>query len=374
MQINSQFDGGNIDCINSEHPADIQLNIRKDNQSEFYQWFYFRVTGARDTQCCFKILNAKDSAYEKGWHDYQAVASYDQDYWFRVPTEYVNGQLQISHTPESDSIYYAYFAPYSLERCAELVNWALEDHRVSLNVLGQTLDGRDLDQLIIGEPASHKKKIWIHARQHPGETMASWWMEGFLQRLLDATDPIARAVLNQAVFYVVPNMNPDGSYRGHLRTNAAGANLNREWLTPTMEKSPEVYLLREQMEKLGVDFCLDVHGDEALPYNFAVAAEGVPDWNEKYAQNYHQFCQSLLAVSPDFQTSHGYPKDSPGTADLTICTNYIVQHLQAPAIILEMPFKDTVETPEPVQGWSAERSSRLGAACLNAIADIVKAL
>ena len=35
-------------------------------------------------------------------------------------------------------------------------------------------------------------------------------------------------------------MNPDGSYRGHLRTNACGANLNREWKTPTLEKSPEV--------------------------------------------------------------------------------------------------------------------------------------
>jgi murein tripeptide amidase MpaA len=39
----------------------------------------------------------------------------------------------------------------------------------------------------------------------------------------------------------------DGSFRGHLRTNAAGANLNREWCTtgayeaPTLHRSPEVY-------------------------------------------------------------------------------------------------------------------------------------
>jgi len=35
-------------------------------------------------------------------------------------------------------------------------------------------------------------------------------------------------------------MNPDGSWRGHLRTNASGANLNREWGDPTPDKSPEV--------------------------------------------------------------------------------------------------------------------------------------
>lgn len=39
-------------------------------------------------------------------------------------------------------------------------------------------------------------------------------------------------------------MNPDGSYRGHLRTNAKGANLNREWKKPTLEYSPEASLAR----------------------------------------------------------------------------------------------------------------------------------
>ena len=41
----------------------------------------------------------------------------------------------------------------------------------------------------------------------------------------------------------MPNVNPDGSIRGHLRTNAVGANLNREWKEPTVERSPEVVLL-----------------------------------------------------------------------------------------------------------------------------------
>ena len=63
---------------------------------------------------------------------------------------------------------------------------------------------------------------------------------GFLDRLLDSHSALARHALQKAVFYVVPNMNPDGSWRGHLRTNAAGANLNREWAKPSLETSPEV--------------------------------------------------------------------------------------------------------------------------------------
>ena len=70
-------------------------------------------------------------------------------------------------------------------------------------------------------------------------------------------------------------MNPDGSVRGHLRTNAVGSNLNREWAAPSAEFSPEVLCVRNEMEKQGVDYCLDVHGDEGHPYNCEQAKLGL---------------------------------------------------------------------------------------------------
>ncbi|TQV77113.1 carboxypeptidase family protein [Aliikangiella marina] len=371
MNINSNFEGGNIVCLNCEQADDIQLEIKKDNNSDFFQWFYFRLTGAQGQSCKMKIVNAKDAAYADGWPDYQAVASYDKDFWFRVPTKYEDGVVQIDHQPEFNSVYYAYFAPYSTERVSELVGWALDDPKVHLKVLGQTLDGQDLDQLIIGEPKEGKKKIWVHARQHPGETMASWWMEGFIHRLLDDDDALARRLLEKAVFYVVPNMNPDGSRRGHLRTNACGANLNREWLEPTMERSPEVYLLREQMQQIGVNFCLDVHGDEALPYNFIAGSQGVPCWNETLNDINDRFGYAMMKVNPDFQMTHGYPQDEPGKADLSMCSNWVSEEFKCVAITLEMPFKDTADTPQPVQGWSPERSIKLGASFVDALYEII---
>ena len=52
-----------------------------------------------------------------------------------------------------------------------------------------------------------KLKFWVVARQHPGETQASWWMEGFIRRLLDSSDAIANVLLSNIDFYIVPNMN-----------------------------------------------------------------------------------------------------------------------------------------------------------------------
>jgi hypothetical protein len=55
--------------------------------------------------------------------------------------------------------------------------------------LGVTLDGQPLDCLTLGEGP---KQVWLYARQHPGETMAEWWMEGALEKLTDPDDATAK--------------------------------------------------------------------------------------------------------------------------------------------------------------------------------------
>lgn len=372
MFISSQFDGGNIDVVACERATNIQVAIRKDNQSDFYQWFYFRLTGAEGEPCKIHITNAGKSAYPDGFKSYQAVASYDRSHWFRVNSHFDGEQLVIEHTPATNSIYFAYFAPYSMERHADLIAWASADTRVEYERLGSTLDGQDMDLLIVGEPAIGKKACWVIGRQHPGETMAEWCIEGFLDRLLDEDDPAARELLERAVLYIVPNMNPDGSARGHLRTNAVGSNLNREWQTPSLEKSPEVLCVLEKMHQTGVDFCLDVHGDEALPYNFIAGAEGIPGWNDDKQQRLDFYKQTLMTLNPDFQVTHGYEVDNPGSANLTICTNFIAHTFGCLAMTLEMPFKDTADSPQSHEGWSPARSRHLGASNLQTLLSYLK--
>ena len=374
MRISSDFDGGNITCVACDEPDDIRLTIDKDSNSDFYQWFYFRLTGARGLTCALKIVNAGGASYPQGWKDYRAVASYDRREWFRVATDFDGTVLTIRHTPERDSIHYAYFAPYSLERHADLIAEVLASPRAALEMLGTTLDGQDIDLLTIGAEGAEKRHCWLLARQHPGETMAEWWMEGFLRRLLDGADPVSRALLERAVCHVVPNMNPDGSRRGNLRTNAAGANLNREWKEPSLERSPEVFLVRQAMARTGVDFCLDVHGDEAIPYNFLAGTFGIPSLSEAQRNLHGRYAEALRRASPDFQSVHGYPENRPGGANLTMCGNYVAETFGCLALTLEMPFKDNADAPDERGGWSPERCRKLGAANLDALLAVVETL
>lgn len=374
MKITCNFDSGNIDIISADRIDDIRLAIRKDNMSEFYQWFHFRLHSDSFEPHTIRLTNVNTSAYPKGWADYKAVASYDRETWFRVDTAFDGEHLVITHYPEAESCYFAYFAPYSYERHLDLLGQAQATGLAQLVDLGNTIDGRDMSLLVIGEPADGKKKIWITARQHPGETMAEWFVEGLLDRLLDQDDGVARQLLSKAVFYVVPNMNPDGSVRGHLRTNAVGVNLNREWQTPTLEKSPEVYLVRQKMLETGVDMFLDIHGDENLPYNFVAGAEGVPSYNAKMAQLETLFKQTLLAVTPEFQTEYGYDLDAPGQANLTIASTWVAEQFKCLAYTFEMPFKDNANLPDEQFGWSDVRSKKLGNDTLIAVRAVVDLL
>ncbi|MEH6754745.1 MAG: M14-type cytosolic carboxypeptidase [Alphaproteobacteria bacterium] len=367
LHISSNFDSGNIVCASADDPSNIRLEISKDNNSDFYMWFHFRLTGAKDTPCTLNITNAKGAAYPKGWEGYQAVASTDRENWVRVSTTYENGILSIRHTPSADSTWFAYFAPYSMERHADLIAQSQLADGVSLDVLGETLDGQPMDLLRIGEPAAGKQNYWAIARQHPGESMAEWWMEGFLARLLDPADRTAQALREKVVFHIVPNMNPDGSRRGHLRTNASGANLNREWSEPAMDRSPEVFLVRERMKETGADFCLDVHGDEALPYNFLAGMMGIPSLSDRQKTHQQIFSDALLAASPDFQTKYGYPDAKPGKGNMTLCSNWVAEEFGCLALTLEMPFKDNADHPDATFGWSPARTKAFGAAHLDAM-------
>ena len=166
-------------------------------------------------------------------------------------------------------------------------------------------------------------------------------------------------------------MNPDGSRRGHLRTNAVGVNLNREWHAPTMERSPEVVFVRAAMDETGVDFAMDVHGDEAIPAVFIAGFEGIPSITDRQLALSHRYRDTLAARTHDFQTRLGYPVATTGKANLSMSTNQVAERFGAVAMTLEMPFKDNDDLPDADFGWSPARSMQLGRDCLAVLAEMI---
>lgn len=374
MKISSNFDSGNIEIINAEKHDNIRLKIRTDYYSDTLQWFYFRLHGAEGFPCTMHIENAGEVSYPEGWPGYKVYASYDRLTWFCVPTSYNDGVLTFEHTPIENSMFFAYSPPYTYDQHLDMVSAAQLSPLCVVQFLGETVEGRDIDLLVVGEPSENKRKIWMIARQHPGEPQAEWFTQGVVERLLDENDPVSRTLLSKAVFYIVPNMNIDGSISGNLRVNASGRNLNREWKNPDESLSPEVYFVRNKMEETGVDMFFDIHADEGLPYAFASGIEGIPSYDDRLKWLQENFTAKWAEYTPDFQTEHGYPPNEPGKANLNIGSKFVGEHFKCMSLTIEMPFKDNANLPDKHFGWSLVRSLKLGESILNPISFVIDRL
>eukprot|EP00977_Amphora_coffeiformis_P029662 scaffold42145_cov221-Amphora_coffeaeformis.AAC.8 len=291
VKISADFEGGNIEHVetveNDSVPMPVvRLKVRPDLYTELekinhMQYFCFKAVANENVKIRYVIANAGEVSYPEAWPDTTVCFTTTEDYqnvdeaWRRnLTTRYVGEELvwEHTHTKENPTVYFSYFPPYTYERHCAFMQECEAVQGAKVSVLGKTNDQHDLHYICVGDGPL---QAWIIHRQHPGETMAEHFAEGLLRRLLksnpsdDKDTTVVDKVLSEYTLHIVPCMCPDGAVRGHLRTNGVGANLNREWATvhenyeaPTMKRSPEVYFVLQKMKETGVDFFLDVHGDE----------------------------------------------------------------------------------------------------------------
>ena len=367
LEIDCAFDGGNIELIATVGDG-ADLNIRKDSNGNWYQWFYFRVRGGAGHDLKLRILNAGQSSYPEGWSGYRARVSKDNAKWRLTDTVYADGVLEIRHRAEAGETWFAFFAPYDMDRHRRFIEQAATHPAVRVQTIGKSVEGRDIACLSLGQGPC---QVWLLGRQHSGETMASWWMEGAFARLIDPADPVAARLLKEARIHLVPTVNVDGAARGNLRGNAAGVDLNRQWHGPDPKTAPEVAAVRAAMDEAGVDLCLDVHGDETIPHVFLDGCDADPAATAAQIAGVEAFKAALLKASPAFQTAVGYPVSYGGEAAPGMCCRAVARRYGGIAMTLEMPFKDSMEAPDPAEGWSPKASAAMGRSCLEAVLAVV---
>ena len=239
---------------------------------------------------------------------------YDREDWERVDTAYEGGVLTIRVTPPSNSVWFAYFAPYTMERHHDLVASVAGHPGVEYRSLGQTLDGQEIDYFRIGEraaaglalrpPASRRddgrmvdgRRARAAARRcRPGRPPAA--REGDLPRRPQHESRTARAAAICGPTRSAPTSTANGTSRAPRR-------------------SPEVLCVRNEMDRTGVDFAMDVHGDEAIAANFLAGFEGIPSWKRGAAGAVRRASPRRWSASrPISRPRKGYEIAKPGQAN-----------------------------------------------------------
>ena len=378
VRIDTDFEGARIEVLptpntKASRGSAFRLSIRADPKSpRFRQWFMFALVGGKEKRAAFRIVNAGECTWAKGFTlDYQVFATDDGETWKPVPTKYDGKVMGFHHTPTSDRSVFAYFPPFSRARTEALVAMAVKAGELALQAAVTNL-GAPVPLIAMGRKDKRAPAVWVIAQQHPGEPMAGWFMEGFVTRLC-GRDPIARSLLDAASVLVVPRMNPDGCALGNHRSNAEGVDLNRQWAEPD-PNAPEVRGVRTAMAERGVDVFLDVHGDEVIPHVFAHGTAGIPHRTAVHEARERRFFAAMLEATPDFQTEHGYPKERKGAATMGIAANYIAEHHGALAITLEMPYRWKHGPRMKRPAWSPERARKLGEDTVVALASSVSGM
>lgn len=351
--IHTDFEGGSLGKIQRISPQHFRCGLKgevdQDGRNRQANWYYFRLdqAGGRET-----TIDLVDLAGEYNYRpnkgavtrDTPPVYSYDQKHWTHfedIEYDAETPKLRLKFTPRSSRMWIAHVPPYTNRDLALLLKeFALHPH-LQRAVIGKTIQGRDLLQLTVTNPAvteASKKVVWLMIRQHSWETGSSWAGEGALRFLL-SSDPRVVRIRDRIIFHIFPLCDPDGVARGGVRFNLRGFDLNRNWDTVDLQKMPEIAAQRKAVLSWvdagrTLDLFLSVHNTETSEY-----LDGPPGAGEgKFTQLSDRFFRLLkekTSFDPTRPLRYSEPTTTPGKAGRMTVAQGLYRDRKIPAFLME---------------------------------------
>lgn len=162
-------------------------------------------------------------------------------------------------------LYVARVEPYRLSDLDRLLDSIRGDSRVEISPIGQTVEGRELEIVRVGNPEA-PYRVFVRARSHPWESGTNWVLEGLIRRLLEVSDE-ADGLGKRYCLWAMPMASKDGVVRGMTRFTLQGKDLNRDWDKPAVaELAPENHALEQWLGRMVADgkkphLAIDFHND-----------------------------------------------------------------------------------------------------------------
>ncbi|XP_041761661.1 cytosolic carboxypeptidase 6 isoform X5 [Anopheles merus] len=251
--FDAAFETGNLGRVDLVGEFEYDLFLRPDTCNPRYRfWFNFTVDNVKqDQRVIFNIVNMNKSRnlFKDGMTP--LVKSTSRPKWQRLPrceVFYYKSPVHQNHYvlsfafgfDKEDEVYqFALTFPYSYSKMQAYLN-AVElkfPEAFERSSLGMSIQNRKLELITfddVKKPDKMDPKNVIHmvvilARIHPGESPASYVVQGLIEFLAAANQPISKALREHVVFKIVPMLNPDGVFLGNNRCNVIGHDLNRSW-------------------------------------------------------------------------------------------------------------------------------------------------
>lgn len=336
FEVEAGFPGGNVATPRRVSSRHLQFAAAA-HDSPHPLWFYFRVDGAPGPQLCCELVNADACLGPPlGWRTARPVYSPDGVNWKRVDAgDYLErrGSFRFQVPVAGKSVWIAYCYPYTVADLNRFLDRLPAAATVS--ELCRSDGGRAVPYVCLGGQDSPRSAIWVLARQHAGESPASFTVEG----LLDGLAGFGADELRHTAFHIVPMLDVDGVEEGRFGKDQAPVDFNRDWHeTPSWPAVRAVIeRIRSSRAKSPIELVLDLHaphhGDPAC-YFFSSRSEVIGKESYQTQRRFLEFLgrdmpQKVGFCPTDFRES----PPPPGSA-----RQYLAGEAQAPVLTLEMSY------------------------------------
>jgi hypothetical protein len=285
LTFSTDFEGGSLGKVVRVTGTDTRCillgEVDQFGRNRQISWYYFRIDGAPNSELTIDFTDiVGEYNFRPGAQaitpDTPPVYSYDNQHWTHVAKKdwrAVAGSMRLRITPTKPQLWIAHVPPYTIRNLTSLLESIKGVPDLEQQVIGKSVQGRNIPLLTITDPGGgqqQKKVVWLMFRQHSWEAGSSWVGEGAIRFLL-SSDPVAARIRRETIFKILPMQDPDGVFRGGVRFNAYGFDLNRNWDSDDPVKMPEITAAHNAIlnwvDQGGrVDFFLSLHNDETNEY------------------------------------------------------------------------------------------------------------
>jgi hypothetical protein len=341
--VRAEFEGGSIGQATFVAPGHLRFYAAAGT-SPRPLWFHFAVEGVTLPALRCDLVNADECfGPRRDWANVRPVFSADGRNWERlVRAEYVEetpdlGYFSFTVPIVGPSTQVAYCYPYTTEDLRRALNSVPDRRGLLVDELCRSSEDRTVAYLRFGNHTDPERNVWILARQHAGETPASYVVEGLIQWFCRLDPPVLESLADTA-FHLVPMVDVDGVVHGRYGKDQRPVDYNRDWREhPTLpEIKALVAAMRETQDRASLAVVVDIHAPhhgDAECYLFGSDFEHAPAVSAMQSR----FVKRLAAVSPesvDFREDavRGNP-NPPGSA-----REFLRQAFDVPVLTLEVSY------------------------------------
>lgn len=323
MKIISNYDGSSIDILSyDDNTNSIQLSLKKE-KDDYGQYYNFIAENTKNIKGTIFIKNIRLSKYYEKNSIYLPYQRFSSN-WKKINSDQfsvTDDTIKIIINP-NEKVEISLVPRYTQENLDEFTK-TLENYNF-INIRQDSLT-----KIEIGN--TKNPTVFVIGRQHPGETLSSFFIEGMINSI------IKNKLYNKYHFVFYPIVNTLGVKNGcHRYVN--GIDFNRSW---NVNNPPnEIKYLKEELNLYKIKYFIDVHNDEITPINYIRA-----DGNLPKKQFYN--LKVLKSMSPFYRMIRGIIKQRK-IIDVHSKTarEYVRKKFKCISILVELSMKEDYKSCE----------------------------